>query len=121
MPGRQSVINPFCLISLLALVAWVLIAPNWNSGWVVVLSRPNCHRGDLARSQVAPTAYLREGMADDAIPSGNDLAWEDEEPDRVESLDEPRASLLMTGSLRKVPARRVISPCSILSHYPIRC
>lgn len=121
MPGRKSLIDTLWLLFSLAFLAWVLIAPNRNCGWVAVSSRPNCHRGDFARPQVEPTAHLRVGMADDAVPDGNALAWEDEEQDRVEALNEPRASLLITGSLRKVLTHRVISPCSILSHYPIRC
>ena len=121
MPGRKSLADTLWLFSLLALLAWVLVAPNRKLGLATALSRPDLRLANFARPRAEPIARLGEGTADDALPGANFLAWEDEEQDRVEVLNEPRASFLITCSFRKVSARRALSPRLFLSTYPIRC
>lgn len=121
MPDRKSLIYTLWLLTSLALVAWVSIAPNRKSGLVAPSSRPDCHRNNFTLHQAEPTAYLRAAMDADAVEGGNAFAWEDEEQNRVDALNEPHAYVLITCSFRKVPARQAISSRSILSHYPIRC
>ena len=121
MPGRKSLVYSLWLLSLLALLAWVQLEPTRKSGLATVSSRPDYHLNHFDPTKAKPTAYLRAGMADDADLEGSALACEDEEQDRVDVPNEPRVSLLVSCSFRKAAARPVISPPSILSHYPIRC
>ena len=121
MPARKSLVYTFWLLPSLMLLAWVLVAPTWKSGLVAVSSQSDCQRNALAGPQAEPSSHLRAGMAGDDATQVDVLACEDEEQDRVDDLNEPRASFLITCSFRKLPARQSILPRSILSHYPIRC
>lgn len=117
MAGRKSLINTLWVLPSLMLLVWVLVSPTQKSGLVAVSSQPDCRRNTLAE----PSAHLRAGMADDDATQGDTLACEDEEQDRVDALNQPRASFLITCSFRTVPTRRLILPRSIHSHYPLRC
>jgi hypothetical protein len=121
MPDRQSLVFTLWLTTSLALLASVLAAPIWTSGFITVSSRPDCLRRNFALPPGQPTTRLSAAMATDAVLQVNALASEDEEQDRADALDEPRVSFLIPCSLRKVPDRQLIPPQSILSLYPLRC
>ena len=120
MPGRKCLVHTLWLLSALVLLAWIPVAPTRKSGVVAVSSRSDCPRGNFARLQAELTAR-RAVMAPDADLAGDALACEDEEQDRVEVLNELRAPFFITCSFRMLPAYQMTSPCSIVSHYPIRC
>lgn len=121
MPDRKSLVYTSWLLTSLVLLVWVSITPPRKSGVVVPSSRRDSHRNESSLHQAESTPYLRAAMDADAAPEGASLAWEEEEQDRVDALDEPRESFLVACSFRKAPTRQVISSRSILSHYPIRC
>lgn len=121
MPGRKSLIHTLWVLPSLMLLVWVLVAPTRQSGLVDVPSQPDSRRGTLAGPEAEPSPHLRAGMADDDATQADTLACEDEEQDRVDALNEPRASFLITCAFRAAPARQLILPRSIRSHYPIRC
>ena len=121
MPGRKCLVYTLWLLPSLMLLAWVLVAPTWKSGLVAVSSQPDCQHKTLDGPQAEPSSHLRAGTAGDDATRVDALACEDEEQDRVDALNEPRASFLITRSFRKLTARQSILPRSILSHYPIRC
>jgi hypothetical protein len=119
MPDRKSLLSTLWLTSLLALLASVVIAPIRTLGFVS--SRPDYLRRDFALPPGQPTTHLGAAMATDAVQQVNALRCEDEERDRADALDEPRVSLLIPCSFRKVPDRQLIAPRSILSLYHLRC
>jgi hypothetical protein len=121
MPDRKSLVCTPWLTSLLALLASVLVAPIRTSGFVSVSSRPDCLRRNFALSPVQPTTRLSAATATDAVLQVNALPSENEEQDWADPLDEPRVSILIPCSFRKVPDRQMIAPRSILSLYPLRC
>ncbi len=116
MPDRKSFLSTLWLTSLLASV---LIAPIWTSGFVS--SQPDGLRRNFALPPGQPTTRLAAAMATDALQQVNALRCEDEEQDRADALDEPRVSFLIPCSFRKVPDRQLIAPRSILSLYHLRC
>jgi len=121
MPDRKSLVSTFWLISSLALLASVLVAPIRTSELATVSSRPDCLRSHFARPPGQPTTRLSAAVATDAVPLVNALPSENEEQDRTDALDEPRISFLNPYAFRKVPDRQLIAPRSILSLYPLRC
>jgi hypothetical protein len=121
MPDRKSLVSTLWLASSLALLASVLVAPIRTSGLVTLSSRPDCLRRNFTLLPGQPTPRLSAVMAADAVLQMKALASENEEQDRADALDEPRASFLIPCSLRKVPDRQLIAPRSILSLYPLRC
>jgi hypothetical protein len=118
MPARKSLVSTLCLT---ALLTSVLVAPIRTSGFITVSSRPDCLRRNFALPPGQPTTRLRAAMTTGAVLQVNALPSEDEEQDRADALDEPRAFFLIPCSFPKVPDRRLIAPFSILSHYPLRC
>jgi hypothetical protein len=121
MPDRKSLVSTLWLISSLALLASVLVAPIQASGFASVSSRPDCVRCNFALPARQPTT-LSAGMATDAVLERvKALPSENEEQDRADPLDEPRASFLSPCSFRKVPDHQLIAPRSIVTLYPLRC
>jgi hypothetical protein len=121
MPKRKSDCSTLWLTSSLALLAWVLVAPVWTSGFVSVSCRLECLRRNFAEAPGQPTTRVGAAMATDAILQMNALPSENEEQDRADPLDEPRISFLIPYTFRKVPDRQLTAPRSILSLYPLRC
>ena len=122
MPDRKSLVSMLCVTSSLALLVLVLVAPIRTSGFVTVSSRPDCLRRNFALPPGQPTARLNPATATDTDLPVNALPSEDdEEQDRADALDDPRVSVLITCSFRKLPARLPIAPRSIPSLYPLRC
>jgi hypothetical protein len=121
MPDRKSLVSTFWLMSSLAVLASVLVAPIRTSGFVSVSSRPDCVRRNFALRPVQHSTRLSAAMATDAVLQVNALPTENEEQDWADPLDEPRYSFLIPCSFRKVPDRQLIAPRSILSLYPLRC
>jgi hypothetical protein len=121
MPDRESLVSTLWLTSTLALLASVLVSPIRTSGFVSVSSRSDCLRGNFALATDRPTTRLSAAMATEAILDVDALRSENEEQERAHALDEPRISLLVPCSFRKVPDRQLIAPRSILSLYPLRC
>jgi hypothetical protein len=120
MPDRKSLVSTLWLISSLALLASVLVAPIQASGFASVSSRPDCVRCNFALPARQPTT-LSAGTATDAVLEVKALPSENEEQDRADAVDGPRDSFLLPCSFRKFPDRRLIAPRSILSLYPLRC
>ena len=121
MPDRKTLLSTLWLTSALVLLAAVLLAPTGTSGLVTVSARPDCLRRSFVLSPGQPTTRLSARMAPNAVLEVNALPSEDEEQDPPDALDEPRVSLLVRCSYRKVPDRQSIASHSILSHYPLRC
>ena len=121
MPDRKSLVFTLWLISSLALLASVLVAPIRTSGCVALSSEPNLVRGTLASPPSQPTTRLKAAVASDAGLEVSDFASEGEEQDPAEALDEPRVSFLIPSSFRKALDRQVIAPRLIFSLYPLRC
>jgi hypothetical protein len=122
MPDRKSLVPTLWLISSLALLASVLVAPIRISGFVTVSSQPDCLRRNIDLPPGQRTTHLSAATAADAVLEVDALPSEnEEEQDRADALDEPRTSFLIPCSFRKVPDRQLIAPRSILSLYPLRC
>jgi hypothetical protein len=121
MRDRESLVSTLWLISSLALLALVLVAPTRTSGFVTVSSRPDCLRRDVALPPAQPTTRLKAAVATDAVLEVDALPSESEEQERADALDEPRVSFLIPCSFRKVPDRQFIDPHSVLILYPLRC
>jgi hypothetical protein len=121
MPDRKSLVCTLWLTSSLALLASVLIAPIFTSGFLSVSPRPDCRCCDFALAPVDSTTRLSASMDTDAVLQVNALPSENEEQDRADPLDEPRVLFLIPCSFRKVPDRQLFAPRSILSVYPLRC
>jgi hypothetical protein len=121
MPDRKSLVCTLWLTSALALLASVLVEPIRTSGLITVSSQPDCLRRDFALPTGQSTADLSAAMATDAVLLLSDLRSENEEQERADALDEARLSFLFPNSFRTVPDRQLLAPCSILSHYPLRC
>ena len=121
MPDRKSLDSTLWLASSLALLASMLIAPAWMSGFVTTSSQSDCFRRDVTLIAGQPATRLGTAMTTDAILQDNALPSEDEEQDRADTPDEPRVSFLIPCSLRKVSDRQLIAPRSVLSLYPLRC
>ena len=121
MPDRKSLVSTLWLTTSLALLASVLVAPIWTSGFVTVSSRPDSLRRNFALPPSQPTTRLSAAMATDAVLQVNALPSDDEEQDRDVAQETPRVSFLIPCSFRKVPDRQLMAPRSILSLYPLRC
>ncbi len=121
MPDRRSLVWMLWLISSLALLASVLVAPIRTSRFVLVSARPDCPPRNIALPPGEPTTRLSAPMATYAVLQVNALPSENEEQDRADPLDEPRVSFLIPCSFCKVPDRQLIVPRSILTLYPLRC
>ena len=121
MPDRKSLVSMLWLMSTLALLASVLVAPIRASESVTVSSQPDYFRRNFALPPGQPTTHLSAAMTTDAVLPVNALPFENEEQERADPLDEPRVSFLIPCSFRKVPDRQLIAPRSILSLYPLRC
>jgi hypothetical protein len=121
MPDRKSLVSTLWLTSSLALLASVLVAPIGASGFVSISFPPDCLRRDSALLPGQSTTRLSAAMDTDAVLQVNALPSENEEQDRADPLDEPRASFLSPCSFRKVPDHPVIAPRSIVTLYPLRC
>jgi hypothetical protein len=109
------------LSSSLAMLASVLVAPIRTSEFISVFSLSDCVRCNVAVPPGQPTARLKAAMATDAVPQVNALPSENEEQDRADPLDEPRVSVLIPCSFRKLPDRQFVAGRWILSRYPLRC
>jgi hypothetical protein len=121
MPDRKNLVSMLWLTSALALLASVLVAPIPTSGFVTVLSRPDCLRRDFALPPGQPSTSFSGAMATDSVLQLNALASENEEQDRADPLEGSRVPLLIPCSFQKISDGPLIAPRSILSHYPLRC
>jgi hypothetical protein len=121
MPDRKSLVITLWLISTLALLVSVLVAPIRTSGFVSVSSRPDCLRRNFALPPGQPTPRFRAGVTTDAPLEVDALPSEDEEQERADALDEPQVSFLIPCSFRNTPDRQLIVPRSVFSLYPLRC
>ena len=129
MPHRKSLAPTLWLISLLALLAAVIVAPIRPAGFVTASSRPDCLRRNLALCPALSMTRLGAAALPVAVlqvnvpysESEEQELTEDEEQNRADALDEPRVSFLIPRSFRKIPARQSVPPRPILSLYPLRC
>jgi hypothetical protein len=133
MPDRKVLVSTLWFTSLPALLASVLVATIWTSGFVAAGHRPDCIRRSFALPLGQPTSRLSTARAADAVLRRNGLPSENEEQAEIkekaekeekdpgDALDELRVSFLIPCSFPKVSDRQLIAPCSILSHYPLRC
>jgi hypothetical protein len=121
MPDRKILVSTLWLISSLALLALVLVAPIRTSGFVSVSSRLHCRPRNFALPPARPTTRLSAAMDTDAVLQVTALPSENEEQDRADPLDAHRVSFIIPCSFRKVTDRQLIAPRSILSLYPLRC
>jgi hypothetical protein len=121
MPNLKNPVSMLLFTSLLALLASVVVAPSRTSGFVTVSSRPDCLRRDSGLPSGQSTTRFSKAMATDTVLEVDTLPSESEEQERADALDEPRVSLLIPCSFRKVPDRQFIDPHSVLSLYPLRC
>jgi len=122
MPDHNRLGATFGLASSVVLPALVLLASIWPSASVTASSRPDFLRSDFTVSLGHATTYLSATTATNSVRNLKALASENEEEEEgADALVEPRVSFLSLGSFRKVPERKLFSPRSILSHYPLRC
>jgi hypothetical protein len=121
MPDRQSLVFTLWLTTSLALLASVLAAPIWTSGFITVSSRPDCLRRNFALSLGESASRLGPGMATDAVLEMNALAYENEEQDRADAPDDPGVSFLIPFSFPKARDLPLSAPRSIFSLFPLRC
>ena len=121
MPDRQSLVSTIWLTSVLTLLAWVLAAPIPTSGSVTISAPVDGPHPNRVLPPGQPTTCLSSTVPPNDVFDVNALPTEDEEQDRADAAHEPRPSFLIPCSLRKVFARKLIAPRSILSLYPLRC
>ena len=121
MPDRKRHVSTVLLISTLALLAAILVAPIRSSEFATVSSRFNCLCRDFALPPSQPATRLNAPTAADVVIQALALPAEKDEQDGADALDEPRLSFLIPFSLRRVPDPQVSTPRSILSLYPLRC
>jgi len=121
MPECKRLVFTFWLMSALALLVAVLIAPFRTSGFAKVSSGSHFMHRSFAIPSYEPVAFWSVGIGNEAVDEGTALPSEDEELERADALDEPQVSFLIPVCFRKVPDRQLIAPCSVLSLYPLRC
>jgi hypothetical protein len=122
MPYRKSLVSTLWLTSLLALLAFVLVAPTRPCGFVSVSTRSDCLCLDFAPPPGQPTADFSAAMDTDPVVVVNAFSFEDdEEQDRAVASDEPGDSFVIPCSFHKLPDHQLIAPLSIISFYPLRC
>ncbi len=121
MPNRKCLVSTLWLITSLALLASVMVAPIRTPALPTVSSRTDCLRRNFARPPGQPTTLLREAMAMSLILEANALSPEEEEQHRDNPQNESRATFRTPGSFRKIADHQLSSLGSIDSRYPLRC
>ncbi|WP_435018311.1 hypothetical protein TA3x_000275 [Tundrisphaera sp. TA3] len=118
MPDRQCLAATFRLPFLLALLASLLIAPIWASGFAPGPAGPNPAR---RRNLAPPTTRIQAAAESYAMARMKALPCEEEERDQADAPGEARAPFQASRSFGILPDRRSFAPGSIPSPYPLRC
>ena len=121
MPDRKSLVSTLWPASSLALLVSVLFAPIRTSEFAVASSQPAPLDRSFALPPGQPTTHFGAALGTDTVVQVNALPFENEEQDRVDTLDEPQVAFRIACSFRNIPDRRLVAPRSIPSLYPLRC
>jgi hypothetical protein len=124
MPDRRSFDSTLwlrALLTLLAIVASVQVAPTQTWGGAAVSSLHDCLQGNFAQRSVEPTILRSVSPAPDDVLQVKALAPEDEKQSWGFAPGESRVSFLMPWCFRTVPDRQLIASPSVLSLYHLRC
>ena len=119
MPDRKTPFPMFWPGPVLALLAWVLIAPTWPTG--AGPARVSCAVMSFCPPANPQATSLGAAIPIDTLPQVNALPSEGEEQDQVDAPGEARLSFQIPGSFRTVAPLRLIVPRPIPSLYPLRC